>query len=199
MRATLSAIKAQLRIRRHWDIGVNGRWLARVVRGWFNYHAVPGNMKRLQQFRDEVVKQWLHQLRRRSQRSRWTWKRMQRLARRHLPQPKITHDYPSKRFRARLEAGAVCGNSSRTDLCGGRLATAIPTAIVFGYRPFEYPTVPCCRTAICCGRFLAICDRLASCHRRESIGGRPVHRALRSLGTRSLLRRLESPISSDWA
>ena len=107
MRATLTAIKRQLKIRRHWDIGVNGRWLSRVVRGWFNYHAVPGNIKRLQQFRDEVVKLWLHQLRRRSQRSRWTWKRMQRLARRHLPLPKIIHDYPNKRFRARLKAGAV--------------------------------------------------------------------------------------------
>ena len=78
-----------------------------MVRGWFNYHAVPGNIKRLQQFRDEVVKLWLHQLRRRSQRSRWTWTRMQRLAQRHLPLAKIIHAYPNKRFRARLTAGAV--------------------------------------------------------------------------------------------
>ena len=27
-----------------------------------------------------------------------------------------------------LEVGAVCGSSARTDLCGGRLATAVPTA-----------------------------------------------------------------------
>src|SRR5215471_17426555 len=27
------------------------------------------------------------------------------------------------------KVGAVCGNSARTDLCGGRLVTAVPTAI----------------------------------------------------------------------
>src|SRR5271165_6064131 len=30
------------------------------------------------------------------------------------------------------KVGAVCGNSARTDLCGGRLATAVPTAIMLG-------------------------------------------------------------------
>lgn len=107
MRATLAAIKEKLIRRRHWPIGEVGRWLARVMRGWLNYHAVPGNMKRLQQFRDEITKLWLRQLRERSQRHRWTWSRMQRLVRRHLPTPKILHPYPNKRFRARLEAGAV--------------------------------------------------------------------------------------------
>jgi hypothetical protein len=29
-----------------------------------------------------------------------------------------------------LEVGAVCPNWARTDLCGGRLATAVPTAKV---------------------------------------------------------------------
>jgi len=28
------------------------------------------------------------------------------------------------------EAGAVCGNSARTDLCGGRGVTSVPTATV---------------------------------------------------------------------
>ena len=30
------------------------------------------------------------------------------------------------------KVGAVCGNSACTDLCGGRLVTAVPTAIVGG-------------------------------------------------------------------
>jgi group II intron reverse transcriptase/maturase len=107
MRATLAAIKAELFRRRHWDIDEVGKWLARVMRGWLNYHAVPGNMRRLQQFRDEVSKHWLAQLRQRSQRHRWTWKRMQRLVRRVLPTPTILHPYPDQRFRARLAAGAV--------------------------------------------------------------------------------------------
>ena len=31
-------------------------------------------------------------------------------------------------FASRPQAGAVCGNSARTDLCGGRSAMAVPTA-----------------------------------------------------------------------
>ena len=58
---------------------------------------------------DEATRLWLRVIRRRSQRGRrrWTWARMQRLARRHLPRPRIVHPYPDKRFRARLKAGAV--------------------------------------------------------------------------------------------
>jgi RNA-directed DNA polymerase len=107
MRATLAAIKVQLIRRRHWPIGKVGRWLGRVMRGWLGYHAVPGNMRRLHQFRFELGRLWRWQLRRRSQRSHWTWDRMYRLMARHLPKLRIQHPYPDKRFRARLEAGAV--------------------------------------------------------------------------------------------
>lgn len=106
MRATLAAIKAKLRQRRHWPVSVVGEWLGRVMRGWLNYHAVPGNLFRLQQFRDEVTKLWLAQLRRRSQRSPWTWARMRRLARKHLPMPRILHPYPDQRFHVRFNVGA---------------------------------------------------------------------------------------------
>ena len=60
-------------------------------------------------FVDEVTRHWLRVIRRRSQRgrSRWTWARMQRLGRKHLPRPHIIHPYPEQRFRARLKAGAV--------------------------------------------------------------------------------------------
>lgn len=109
MSRTLAAIKAQLRRRRHDRVGETGRWLASVIRGWLGYHAVPGNYIRLDQFVTEVTKQWLHQLRRRSQKGRaaWPWSRMKHLADRYLPQPKILHPYPKDRFRARLAAGAV--------------------------------------------------------------------------------------------
>jgi len=107
MRAKLAAIKLELRKRRHADPGETGRWLGQVVRGWMNYHAVPGNLDRIKQFIDCVSRQWLHQLRRRSQRGRYPWIRMQRLLRRYLPSPTVTHPYPNKRFRARLAARAV--------------------------------------------------------------------------------------------
>ena len=107
LRATLAAIKAKLIHRRHWELGAVGGWLARVMLGWLGYHAVPGNMPRLQQFRDEIAKLWLAVLRQRSQCHRWPWSRMQTLVRRFLPTPRIIHPYPDQRFRARLEAGAV--------------------------------------------------------------------------------------------
>lgn len=77
--------------------------------GWLNYYAVPGNYQKLREFDDEVSKHWLTALRRRSQKGkdRWTWRRMRRLLRKHLPKLRILHPYPQQRFRARLEAGAV--------------------------------------------------------------------------------------------
>ena len=109
MRATLRAIKESLRKRMHRPLGETARWLRRVVQGWLNYHAVPSNSHRINRFVDEVTRLWLRVIRRRSQRgrSRWTWARMQRLARRHLPRPRIVHPYPNQRFHARLKAGAV--------------------------------------------------------------------------------------------
>lgn len=109
MRTTLQAIKAKLRKRMHRPLGETARWLRSVVQGWLNYHAVPSNSNRIGRFVDEVTRLWLHVLRRRSQRGRqrWTWERMQRFARLHLPRPRILHPYPNVRFRARLKAGAV--------------------------------------------------------------------------------------------
>ncbi len=109
MRATLQAIKANLRKRMHRPLGETGRWLRSVVQGWMNYHAVPNNGRRISRFVDEVTRLWVRIIRRRSQngRCRWTWSRMQRLGRRHLPRARIIHPYPDQRFRARLKAGAV--------------------------------------------------------------------------------------------
>ncbi|MGB6221394.1 MAG: group II intron reverse transcriptase/maturase [Haloferula sp.] len=109
MRAKFTAIRVELRKRMHRPLGETARWLASVVRGWLNYHAVPGNSIKMCRFVDEVTRLWHRVIRRRSQRgkSRWTWERMQRLARKHLPRPRIIHPYPEKRFRARLKTGAV--------------------------------------------------------------------------------------------
>jgi len=109
MRATLQAIRLKLRKRMHLPLGEVGRWLRRVVQGWMNYHAVPSNSECIRRFIDEVTRNWLRAIRRRSQRGKnsWTWERMRRLGRKHLPRPHIIHPYPEQRFRARLKAGAV--------------------------------------------------------------------------------------------
>lgn len=100
MRAKLAAIVAQLRIRKHHSIAQIGSWLQTVVRGWFNYHAVPGNSYALNAFRTQTVRSWLQALRSRSQKARraWTWKRMARLAARWIPKVQIQHPYPDQRL-----------------------------------------------------------------------------------------------------
>jgi group II intron reverse transcriptase/maturase len=107
--AKLREIRDKLRRRMHEPVGMTGKWLRQVVRGWLNYHAVPHNSKRIEQFVHAVTRLWLRMLRRRSQRGRkgWNWERMGRLADRYLPKPRIIHDYPLTRFRARHKAGAV--------------------------------------------------------------------------------------------
>ena len=96
LRRKLAEIGEELRRRRHDSVGQTGRWLASVVRGWQQYHGVPMNIRRLQQFQEGIFHLWLQQLRRRSQRgrSRWTYERMRRLVDRHLPKPRITQPWP---------------------------------------------------------------------------------------------------------
>jgi len=47
VRAKLQAIKEELRRRMHQSIPEQGQWLRQVVGGFFAYHAVPTNSKRL--------------------------------------------------------------------------------------------------------------------------------------------------------
>jgi RNA-directed DNA polymerase len=98
MRAKLSQIREDLHRRRHLPVPAQGQKIEAVVRGYFAYHAVPTNMHRLNGFRTEVLRAWHHALRRRSQRSRMTWDRMSRLAKRWLPSPRVLHPYPWDRF-----------------------------------------------------------------------------------------------------
>jgi RNA-directed DNA polymerase len=101
MTAKLRSIGVELRRRMHQPIAETGAWLKQVVRGYFNYHAVPGNLSRLETFRQQIARHWRFALRRRSQRSRWTWERFETLMRQYLPRPKVLHPYPLVRFYAK--------------------------------------------------------------------------------------------------
>jgi hypothetical protein len=58
IRAKLREIREELRRRRHHPIPEQGRWLQQVVRGFFNYHAVPTNIQALVVFRKRVTELW---------------------------------------------------------------------------------------------------------------------------------------------
>jgi RNA-directed DNA polymerase len=99
--ARLKDIKAKLRARLHGEIGDTVKWLKAVVRGYFQYHAIPDNEERMKTFRHEVLRLWLRQLRRRSQRSRWTWGRFLEKLGAQMPEIQILHPYPNERFDAK--------------------------------------------------------------------------------------------------
>jgi len=101
MRAKLREVKDQLKLRMHEPIPVQGRWLRSVLQGHFAYYAVPGNSDAAAAFRDHVTRHWFKALRRRSQRTRVTWERMNRLAKRWIPPAHVKHPFPEVRFAAR--------------------------------------------------------------------------------------------------
>ena len=100
LRAKAKEVREKLIRRRHEPTPKQGRWLRSVVRGFFNYHAVPGNIKALSAFRTLVNRAWLSALRRRSQKGKnLTWARMKRLVHTWIPPARILHPYPNERLR----------------------------------------------------------------------------------------------------
>jgi len=101
MTAKLHAVKTELLRRRHLPIPAQGKWLGQVVRGFFEYHAVPANGAALDAFRSQVKRHWKRALGRRSQRAYVSWPRMQKLGDRWLPRPRVRHPWPQDRFDAK--------------------------------------------------------------------------------------------------
>lgn len=101
MRKTVQAIKVELMKRRHMSVVQVGQWINRVLRGYYNYHAVPGNLHVLNRFRVAVCRYWLRSLRRRSQRSCMPWTRFSKLVKLYIPPVRCMHDYPYNRFDAK--------------------------------------------------------------------------------------------------
>ena len=103
MRAKLKQVKDELKRRWHQPLPEQGKWLASVVRGHLAYYAVPGNIKAVTAFRNQVKRHWHRALRRRSQRSRVNWARIDRIATRWLPPAHIVHPHPAVRFNVRTQ------------------------------------------------------------------------------------------------
>jgi RNA-directed DNA polymerase len=100
LQARLTEIRKQLLWHRHKPIPEQGLWLKRVLRGYFQYHAVPGNGRLLNAMRKCVGRAWMRALRRRGQKGRGlNWEYMKKLVARWIPPVKIIHPYPDARFR----------------------------------------------------------------------------------------------------
>src|SRR4029077_10203688 len=67
-RKKLQELKQELRRRMHAPIAQVGEWLRSVLRGYYQYHAVPENLSVLSDFRYQVLRSWRRVLCQRSQR-----------------------------------------------------------------------------------------------------------------------------------
>ena len=119
MQAKLQEIKEELRQHRHQAIDEQGAWLRLVVRGFFNYHAVPTNSRALSVFRHYVTVLWQRTLRRRSQKDRFSWDRISRLVDEWLPRPRILHPQRSVRFAARHKRWEPYAGKPHVRFCAG--------------------------------------------------------------------------------
>jgi RNA-directed DNA polymerase len=100
MVAKLKAIKVELQRRKHDRTSQVGVWLRRVVTGYYQYHAVPGNIDQLRIFRNRVNRLWRNVLVRRSQTARKKWEKFTPVFERWIPSPQVQHPYPEARFYA---------------------------------------------------------------------------------------------------
>jgi hypothetical protein len=104
VRAKLKALSEELRKRINHRIAEVGQWLRTVLLGHYRYYGVPRNYRSLHAFRRDVIERWRKVLRRRSdKKNKVTWNRMQQLADRWLPVPRIVHPYPNERFSVRTQ------------------------------------------------------------------------------------------------
>jgi group II intron reverse transcriptase/maturase len=71
-------LAAWCRQHRHWSIHDQHEALAKKLRGHCAYYGITGNSRKLQEFRNELMRRWHQWLNRRSQRNDWPWERFKR-------------------------------------------------------------------------------------------------------------------------
>jgi len=119
MQVRLSAIKLDLRKRMHRPVRETGAWLRAVIRGYYQYHGVPGNMPMMSRFRHRLIRLWRQSLRRRGGRRRPRWAQMTRLAAQWLPTPTVLHPHPIHRFTVRHPRWEPYAGKPQVRFCPG--------------------------------------------------------------------------------
>ena len=119
VKARLLAVGEGLRRRLHMTVDEQGDWSRRVVGGWFAYHGVPTNFETLSAFRYHVTQLWMRTLRRRGQKDRTSWRRMDALVERWLPRPRVTHPWPHERFAVKHPRWEPYAGNPHVRFCAG--------------------------------------------------------------------------------
>ena len=96
----VKSVKQVLKERMHDPVPRTGEWLGRVLNGFYQHHAVPGNWASLDRYRERVSRYWRQVLERRSQRAPVDSGPGDSLFQRWLPRPRLVHPYPAVRFDA---------------------------------------------------------------------------------------------------
>jgi RNA-directed DNA polymerase len=105
LRATLQAVKLELRHRMHQPLPDLGAYVRAVIVGHVRYYGVPMNSPRVHAFVHEVTRLWWRTLGRRSQRY-LSWQRMRRYVIRWVPPVRICHPYPLVRLGVVTQGGS---------------------------------------------------------------------------------------------
>ena len=100
----------------------------RSCRGYYQYHAVPGNTGQLRIFRRRICRLWRSVLVRRSQRAKLAWHRLNPLLNRWIPHPRVLHPILTSASTPFIVGKSRMRKRTPTDLCGGRSAMVVPTA-----------------------------------------------------------------------
>ena len=109
----------------HEPIPEQGRWLGQVVRGYFAYHAVPTNSRRLGAFRYHVVRLWRRTLRRRSQKDHDVG--AHDTIGSGLPaDPRILHPWPTTALPSNTQGGSPVRESRPLGFVRGALSNECP-------------------------------------------------------------------------
>jgi hypothetical protein len=127
MVAKLKTIKVGLLRRKHDRISQVGAWLRKVVTGYYQYHAVPGNIDQLRTFRQRVNRLWRNVLVRRSQRAKRRWESLTPVFNRWIPIPRILHPILTPASTPLILHKSRMRRRARTDPSGGRSVMSVPT------------------------------------------------------------------------
>src|SRR5262249_35920180 len=116
---SLAAVKEWCRTNRHRPAREQRAWLSAVLNGHYAYYGITGNIRRLQEYRNQVVRIWHKWLERRTRGRLLTWDSFNAFLGRHpLPVARITHRHPS--WNESLAGGTGGGNPARPGLGGAR-------------------------------------------------------------------------------
>ncbi len=110
MARKLKSLCQELRRRMHAPLHATAQWLGRVLGGWLNYYAVPTSFVFLRRFFTRLKREWMKVIRRRSQKDRMTWSKLETMVTWCWPALKIKHPWPDQRYVA-MHAGATQGRS----------------------------------------------------------------------------------------